>query len=177
MIYFIASIVYASVLEWLLHRYVMHKPLGKFDYPFRAHAIIHHGKFKADKTYTLVTHPDDGGTIPMAWWNGPVLIFIGTIPTIFPSYILGETFSGIWLLSMIPVLAVSLYYGTYEYIHWCMHSPRDRFVERLGIYKSLNAHHLLHHRYPRKNFNVVLPIVDFLFGTLVTPSTESKMGK
>ncbi len=176
-IYFVLLIVYASMLEWLLHRYVMHQPLGKFDYPFKAHAITHHVRFRADKTYTLETHPDDSNTIPMAWWNGPVLIMLGTIPTIPLSYILGSIFGGVWLFYLIPAFIIAIYYGIYEYIHWCMHSPRNRLIERLSIYRSLNAHHLLHHRYPRMNFNVVFPIIDFLCGTLVTPATETKLGR
>jgi len=50
------------------------------------------------------------------------------------------------------------YYAAYEYIHWCMHLPRKRYVERSGIFFRLNGHHLLHHRYMHKNFNVVFPL-------------------
>jgi sterol desaturase/sphingolipid hydroxylase (fatty acid hydroxylase superfamily) len=39
-------------------------------------------------------------------------------------------------------------------------------VERSGIFYRLNGHHLLHHRYMQKNFNVVLPLADLLLGTL-----------
>ncbi len=62
----------SSFFEWTLHRYVMHRPVGSFDYPFKAHAVIHHHVFKADHTYHLI-NPADRKTIPMAWWNGPVL--------------------------------------------------------------------------------------------------------
>ena len=34
----------------------------------------------------------------------------------------------------------------------------------------LNGHHLLHHRYMRKNFNVVLPLADLCLGTLLLRS-------
>ena len=62
------------------------------------------------------------------------------------------------------------YYATYEYLHWCMHKPKHRVVERSGIFFLLNGHHLLHHRYMNKNFNVVLPLADLCLGTLIVRS-------
>ena len=52
-------------------------------------------------------------------------------------------------------------------MHWCMHLPKKRQVERSGIFFRLNGHHLLHHRYMRRNFNVVLPLADLSLGTLL----------
>jgi sterol desaturase/sphingolipid hydroxylase (fatty acid hydroxylase superfamily) len=43
-------------------------------------------------------------------------------------------------------------------------------VERAGIFFRLNGHHILHHRYMHKNFNVVLPLADLLLGTLLLRS-------
>jgi sterol desaturase/sphingolipid hydroxylase (fatty acid hydroxylase superfamily) len=51
-----------------------------------------------------------------------------------------------------------------------MHLPKKRHVERSGIFFRLNGHHLLHHRYMRKNFNVVLPFADLCCGTLLMRS-------
>ena len=50
----VVGIVFASFFEWTLHKYVMHRPVGKFRYAFQAHAIVHHGTFKADKSYHLI---------------------------------------------------------------------------------------------------------------------------
>jgi hypothetical protein len=52
-------------------------------------------------------------------------------------------------------------------MHWCMHLPRKRNVERSGIFFRLNGHHLLHHRYMGRNFNVVFPLADLSLGTLL----------
>ena len=51
---FSLGIVFASFFEWTLHRYLMHRAFGKFDYAFQAHAVIHHQTFKADHTYHLL---------------------------------------------------------------------------------------------------------------------------
>ncbi len=68
------------------------------------------------------------------------------------------------------LLAFSGYYSVYETLHWCMHQPGERSVERTGLFFRLNGHHLLHHRYMRKNFNVVLLLADFCLGTLLLRS-------
>lgn len=158
---FLCAVVYASLFEWTLHRYVMHRPFGKFRYPFETHALIHHRVFRADETYHLI-HTKDAKTIPMAWWNGPVLVAVGILP-----FIALAAWIGHWWLLAGTLPACAGYYGTYEYLHWCMHLPRKRHVERSGIFFRLNGHHLLHHRYMGKNFNVVLPLADLLLGTLL----------
>jgi hypothetical protein len=184
---FAVSIPYSSIFEWTLHKYVMHKPVKFifkicghvfkfiFDYPFKAHALVHHFVFRADQTYHLINEPDKK-TIPMKWWNGPALITIGAIPFIAVSFYAGIWTLGVGILTLGmafclgTLFGMGAYYGTYEYIHWCMHLPRKRMVERSGIFFRLNGHHLLHHRYMGKNFNVVLPLADLCLGTLLLRS-------
>ncbi len=156
--------VFASFFEWALHRYLMHKPVGKLRYPFERHALIHHHIFRADHTYHLL-HEQDKHTIPMAWWNGPFLIALTQLPFVVAALLLGQ-----WGFLCGSVFTSIAYYAAYEYIHWCMHLPRKRIVERSGVFFRLNGHHLLHHRYMHKNFNVVLPLADLCFGTLLLRS-------
>jgi len=161
---FLTALIYASFFEWILHKYFMHRPVGKFDYAFRAHALVHHQTFKADHTYHLI-HEKDKETIPMAWWNGPVLIALGMIPFLLASWIMGS-----WGVFCGSVIVCVGYYAAYEYMHWCMHLPHKRNIERSGIFFRLNGHHLLHHRYMHKNFNVVFPFADLCLGTLLLRS-------
>lgn len=145
----------------------MHRPalLGLFRYPFERHALIHHNIFKADHTYHL-QNEDDKHTIRMALWNGPALTAIGVLPFIVLGKWLGHP-------SAIPITAGATifgYYLVYEIIHWCMHLPRQRNIERTGLFFRLNGHHLLHHRYMHKNFNVVFPLADLALGTLMLRS-------
>lgn len=161
---FIGAVIFDSFFEWTLHRFVMHRPIGGFDYAFKAHAVIHHHVFKADHTYHLINEKDKK-TIPMAWWNGPVLVFLTVVPFIIASWLTGH-----WSILAGAAVASACYYGAYEYMHWCMHLPKKRNIERSGIYFRLNGHHLLHHRYMHKNFNVVLPLADLILGTLILRS-------
>ncbi len=164
---FVGGIFVASFFEWTLHRFLMHRPLLGFDYAFTAHAKVHHNTFKADHTYHLVNE-NDKKTIPMAWWNCIVLLFALMIPTGPIAWVIGR-----WTILLGAIAAYALYYSIYEYIHWCMHLPKARRVERSWIFYRLNGHHLLHHRYMHKNFNVVLPVADLLLGTLLL---RSKIG-
>ena len=39
---FTLATVFASFFEWALHRFVMHKRVTFFSYPFEKHAMVHH---------------------------------------------------------------------------------------------------------------------------------------
>jgi hypothetical protein len=165
----LAGVVICSFFEWTLHRYVMHRSVVArfFRYPFERHTLVHHHIFKSDHTYHLI-HEDDKKTIPMAWWNGPALVATVLLPFLVLAFILEK-----WGILCGAAVACTLYFTAYEYMHWCMHLPGKRRVEHSGIFFRLNGHHLLHHRYMHKNFNVVLPLADLLLGTLMLRSRVS----
>ena len=162
----VAGTVFGSLFEWTLHRYIMHRSfmVKFFRYAFERHTLVHHHIFKADHTYHLVREPDKK-TIPMAWWHGPMLVTLGLVP-----FLLWALFSEKWGILCGAAVTCTLYFTAYEYMHWCMHLPKKRHVERSGIFFRLNGHHLLHHRYMHKNFNVVLPLADLCLGTLLLRS-------
>jgi hypothetical protein len=164
---FIGGTVFGSFFEWTLHRFFMHRLTAGWRYPFERHALIHHRIFRADHTYHVVDERHKQ-TIPMAWWNGPAIVAVCLIP-----FIIAAVLSRKWGVLCGGAMACTVYFAAYEYMHWCMHLPRQRHVERSGIFFRLNGHHLLHHRYMHKNFNVVLPLADLLLGTLLL---RSKVG-
>lgn len=116
----VAGTVFGSLFEWVLHRYIMHRSflVKFFRYPFERHTLVHHHIFKADHTYHLIHEPDKK-TIPMAWWNGPVLVAIGLLPFLISACIFEK-----WGLLCGAAAACSLYFTAYEYMHWCMHLPK-----------------------------------------------------
>lgn len=159
----LGAIAYTSFFEWVLHRYVMHQPVGKFRYAFEAHAVVHHQHFKADNTYLIGDRGHEiSRKIPMAWWNIIVLLPIASFPWLIASVVTKSL-----PMAIIPPLVILAYYATYERVHWCMHLPKRRRLEMLWVFRRLNGHHLLHHRYMHKNFNVVLPLADLCLGTLM----------
>ena len=145
------------------NKYVMHRPVPFFNYPFKAHTLTHHHKFRADESYHLQTEADKT-TAPMAWWNAPAIWAPHLAPVLGLQWWVGKPIAWGIFVAMVG------YYATYEYLHWRMHIPRKRHVERSGIFFRLNGHHLLHHRYMGRNLNVVLPLFDWIFGTLLLRS-------
>jgi hypothetical protein len=102
----------------------------------------------------------------MAWWNGPILVAISSIPFWLFGWWLED-----WLVPLSVSVTIACYYGTYEYLHWCMHLPKERWFEITRWYKNLKERHRLHHlKMSTTNFNVVLPVADFWYGTYEAPS-------
>lgn len=152
-------ILWCSICEWMLHKYLMHDTILGFNYSYEAHAKVHHVIFKADDSYHLQKKKDKK-TIPMAWWNGVAIALLSSIPLL----LLGVK------LAILNFFVAYCYYLTYETLHWYMHLPKKRKIEYKEWYRKLNGHHILHHRYTNNNFNVVLPFADWLFRTMVTKS-------
>lgn len=161
-----ASVVYSSLFEWALHRFVMHRPVGPFRYPYQSHAITHHGTFTAAKDYHLQEGVDPH-LVTMAWWNGPVLLLLNV-----PTGLLAWKLSGSWISTAVFMAVMTGYYITYEYFHWCMHVPRGRWFQRTRVFKWIDQHHRLHHLEPMRNLNVVLPIADYLLGTRLSRAPQ-----
>jgi hypothetical protein len=162
---FAAGIVYSSFFEWLLHRNLMHRPLLGFRYPYRTHALTHHRVFEWDESYHLLRE-EDAGTVTMAWWNAPALIAFN-VPVVsgvsWAIFRLGS--AGFWGASAGALLAMACYYATYETLHWCMHVPKERWIQRTRLFRFLDDHHRMHHKRPNRNLNVVFPLADWILRT------------
>jgi hypothetical protein len=149
--------VYASFFEYAFHRWIMHRRWRLFTHTYQMHTLLHHRVFHGDATYQVHQSED---RILFEWWQGPLLLAVHA--------------PGVWgleLASGLPVFwggmaAMAVYYGLYEYVHWCVHCPAGRWIEGKRVFQYLSAHHRLHHRLWRTNFNVVLPLGDLVFGTL-----------
>ena len=159
---FVCFFVYGSFFEWTLHKYLMHQP--RWQYPFRAHALVHHGLFRTGRQYFL-SDVKVIRKVRFAWWNAP-LIFLLHAPVI------------IWLeeISNADILlgafsALIAYYFLYEYLHYCMHIPKGRWFEKTACFRWLDSHHHMHHKRHFNNLNVVLPLADIIFGSLI-PARE-----
>lgn len=65
--------------------------------------------------------------------------------------------------------ALVLGYLAYEVFHACEHLPPENPVTRLPWIRQMRRLHELHHRrelMQERNFNIVFPLTDYLFGTL-----------
>lgn len=176
----VCALVYIPFFEWTLHKYVMHRPFLGIRYAYKAHSLTHHMIFKADYTYHL-QDTSLAKKIPMAWWNWMVIIPLGMVPFVIAALLLKPVVgqAGFWVMLGTSLFMSFAYYGVYEYTHLCMHKPladRQRLVEKSWIFRKQNGHHILHHRYPDHNFNVVLPLADVVLGTYL-PRAKTKFAQ
>ncbi len=159
---FVCVFVYASFFEWTLHRYLMHTPIWR--YPFRAHALVHHGLFRTGNQYFL-SDLKVIKKVRFAWWNAPFIIILH-VPAI------------LWLektaelkIAAGALIALVVYYLLYEVLHYCMHIPKGRRLENTAWFRWLDSHHHMHHKRHFYNLNVVFPLADMVFGTFI-PAAE-----
>ncbi|MPZ75520.1 MAG: fatty acid hydroxylase [Deltaproteobacteria bacterium] len=155
---FVGFFLYGSFFEWTLHKYFMHQP--RWQYPFRAHALVHHGLFRTGDDYFL-SDKKNLKKVRFAWWNAPLIIGLHIPAILLLQYLLGAS------ILFGACAAIAVYYGLYEYLHYCMHIPSGRWIEQTRWFRWLDAHHHMHHKRHFNNLNVVLPLADAVFGSLI----------
>lgn len=155
---FLAFWIYGSFFEWVLHRNFMHRRTW-LRRAFELHAQKHHRLFGPNETFHAV--------------NEDAKTHICFMPKEYLALMLLQTpvALAVELVSGLPIL-LGCYLGAiayttmFDYIHYCFHVPQDRFVERTRWFQWLKRHHRGHHRRHDRNLNVVVPVADFVFGTL-----------
>ncbi len=158
--WFVGLSVLMSFIEHQIHRNFMHKnsPLSKFipnlSKVFEHHAVLHHGYYYDIFEDEPVAPGKDKG-LRLNQFEG----FLEALP--IAAIIAIFSVQG----AVIFFIVVALHHFFWNKIHVEMHKPEKRFFSEWPLYKFLARHHYLHHRYRDKNFNVVLPIADYVLGT------------
>ncbi|MEQ1831890.1 MAG: sterol desaturase family protein [Candidatus Eisenbacteria bacterium] len=157
-----------SLFEWVYHRYWLHRPWLP-PQMFTAHTLVHHQLCKHDDTFE-VHEEEQEEALTFQWWAAPIIVGLNMIP--WAVLLLASRFVTLpalpWNTIMWTVAAVVFaYYLSYEGFHYLMHKPSVAWIERRGFFQWMKNHHRLHHVYMGKNFNVVLPLADWMLGTLV----------
>lgn len=159
----------ANFFEWRVHKKVLHRR-NKYIPPMQTiydkHTPMHHMVYVEEDMALRSTKEFRLVLIPAAGVAGIVLT---ASPIAFAVGRLWSAPAG-WLF----LLTASLYMVTYEVLHLCYHAPSNSFIGRLAFIKVMRAHHAKHHdpRFMQKwNFNVTLPLFDWVMGT-IAPKTK-----
>lgn len=146
---------------YLVHRHLGHHKKSFARMFYARHAGDHHSFF-APGHMTYDTARDWRVILFPAW-----LIVIHTVVFTLPAW---------WLLKQVNANVAGLFGGClvlgylmYEVFHACEHLPPDNPVTRLPWIRQMRRLHELHHRrelMQERNFNIVFPLMDYLFGTL-----------
>ena len=166
------AVVQASLFEWAFHRYWLHRPWLPKEC-FTSHTLVHHQLCKFDDTFH-VEEKEQEEALTFAWWGGPALIAINTAPWLLVAWGLSatRTLPLAFLLPACVAFVFILYYIGYEGLHYLMHKPSIPWIERSRYFKFLERHHRIHHFQMDRNLNVLLPLGDFLLGSLVLEAAE-----
>jgi hypothetical protein len=163
---FVVIFLYANLFEYTFHRWLMHGLRRYVSQPYETHVHLHHRIFRGDHRYHVL-RADDRSFILFEWWQAPLIL--GPHAAV----LWGMQATAGWPVLWPGLAALGVYYLLYEYLHWCMHNPTSRRIERTSIFRYLDAHHRLHHAHWRINFNVVLPLADLVFRTFRATSLRA----
>lgn len=170
---FTLAIVLGSIIEWIVHKHFMHS-VRWMKTPHKKHAIMHHaerrapGKFFAKEDELKEYHLFETSFMPILWMLHAPLFY--AIYWLF----------GAWA-SLGVAAGTAAYVLSYEVLHWSIHCPDEFPFRNSRWFRFLIEHHRRHHNRSDINYNVVLPLADWMFGTLsyreVQPEPEHVSGK
>jgi hypothetical protein len=155
------AFLYANLVEYAGHRWVMHRKVPGLGLIYQRHAGQHH-RFFTDQDMAL-----DG------WQDCKVVLF----PAVLMVFFFGAFAAPLGLLlawltttntALLFVIVALGYYLNYELLHLAYHLPEDSRVQRLPLLQRLRRLHHRHHEpklMAHANFNITYPIGDWLFRT------------
>ncbi|HKP59835.1 MAG TPA: sterol desaturase family protein [Polyangiales bacterium] len=165
-------LVFGSFFVWTFHKHVLHRPVPGLREAYKIHTLQHHRFYTFDHNEPHSARDFFITLFPLGF--APGLAFTTLL---LGHFALSAISPNVGLLFTTMSVA---YFGLYELVHFASHLPASAPVLRLPFLARLRAHHRLHHD-PRlmgtKNFNVVLPLFDALFGTLERSRPQTHKGK
>ena len=157
-----AVFLLSNILEWSVHRYVMHRPINikGLRAIYDRHTLNHH-QFFTDGEIRFRDHFDWRVTV-----FPPFALVTFTMMSIPPALIVGLAISANvgWLV----ICSTTAMYLIYEFMHFCCHVDENSFVRHAPFVNTLRRHHMAHHNtrlMMETNMNLTFPIADWLFGT------------
>lgn len=156
-----ATFVYANLVEYVGHRWVMHQKVPGLGPVYRRHAGQHH-RFFTDDHMALER-----------WQDCRVVLFPAVLMVFFFGVFAAPTGLVLaWLatpdVAWLFVATALGYYLNYELLHLAYHLPENSPVLELPMIRRLRRLHHRHHDtslMAHRNFNITYPVGDWLFGT------------
>jgi hypothetical protein len=148
--WFLAGIFYMQLLEYAIHRFLMHGRLPGF---IRRNHVHHHKTFHGDRFRSR--NPVDLASIPGGLWVFPVVggAHYAVLSVLAPPG-----------TATVFTLAAASHYGVFEVTHWLTHVDNNGVDRALGKVPALGAfwareieHHRVHHETPVRAFNFTFP--------------------
>jgi hypothetical protein len=160
-----------NFVEWRLHRHVLHRRRWPLKVAYDLHTAMHHMIYvesdmalRSPREFRLVLMPASGVAAIVAG-AAPFAAIVGTLLSRQAGWLFFAT--------------AGLFMASYELVHLSYHAPPASFIGRRRLIGILRAHHARHHDprlMQRYNFNVTVPLFDWILGTLAPPTPEERNG-
>jgi hypothetical protein len=156
------ALIAINAAEWLIHKHLLHHRTPGFTILYDRHTPMHHVVFTTDDMAIRSWRELRMVLIP------PFGIF-GVLFAALPFYgafaLLAQPNLGLLFVAVMMTYAV-----IYEWLHMSYHLPPESAVGRNRAIRWLRRHHAAHHDprlMQRWNFNVTIPLWDWVAGTSV----------
>lgn len=172
---FVLAFVLGSFFEYAIHRFVMHSrgvgeslPPGASEKEsvYHKHSVLHHGTFY--RRFDLEEDPIGKELNIVFTWDDTLTVLLALSPAIALLAYLSPVVAAVFVV--FPIAHNRLWNA----LHREMHIPRHGRFTRTSVYRFLARHHYMHHEMPGTNFNVVLPLADFVLATSSHPKESDE---
>lgn len=156
--------------EWRAHKDILHRRLPLLGVLYERHELQHHVIF-TDRNMAMQSKRE--------WWfvlMPPYAVVLVFLTLVLPLAIAIEKYVSTNVAMLVTATSM-VFFLSYEWLHLAYHLPADHPIARLGVISKLREHHRRHHEprlMKRWNFNVTVPVFDWLHGTTWSPAREEK---
>lgn len=147
------SLAYTSIFEWTVHRFLYHPP-ETWPVMSLPHGEHHDLLYPASSYYEWTRRYR---AVQPYWLETAYVVAHLPIAALIATVSVPAAVSIVSMMIAYAVLS--------HYVHPLVHLRTGWFYERTALFKWLLARHIWHHRDIGVNFNIVLPLGDWLFGT------------
>jgi len=162
-----ATLFAAFALEWRAHKSILHKRLPGLSLLYERHELAHHVIY-TDEAMEMRDRRELFLILMPAY--AIVLVFLMVVPfALLLRSVASENAARL-------MVATSMYFFlTYEWLHMAYHLPRTTRIGRNRVIGALRELHRRHHdpRLMRRwNFNVTVPVFDWIHGSIWSEARE-----
>jgi hypothetical protein len=151
----------ANFVEYVAHRFPMHRPLPGLKLLYKRHTLSHHHFYTHE-----AMEAESARDFHMILFPPAVLVFFLILldaPMALATYAL----FGANVMRLFVVMTVG-YFMSYELLHTIYHLSPQHWAARLPLMQRLRRLHQSHHDLAlmgRYNYNITFPMFDWVFGT------------
>ncbi|APR82332.1 Sterol desaturase [Minicystis rosea] len=162
------TMIFAFAFEWRVHQLVLHRRMPLLSMLYERHELHHHVIYTYDDMSMRST-----SELRLILMPAYAVVLVFLIDT--PFALLTARFVSMNAGCLFMATSM-LFFLAYEWLHAAYHVPPQSFVGRIGVIARLREHHRRHHD-PRLmkhwNFNVTVPLFDWVHRTVWTPEREA----